>query len=74
MCGGFSPQMGNMLFVVLIRIYVQDVGEINRRGEYISTLVLPSLIRFFSFCCFDLFAVGEIHRVEMYCILSFSPL
>jgi len=59
----------------LIGYKSNDVGEITQGGDNISTLVLPSLSRFvFRYCGSVVQDVGEIHRVEILFILSFSPL
>jgi len=74
MCGG-SPL--NSLDIILLKTVKPHFvsGRIHRRGDLFYTLVLPSVIGFvFLVLFFVQLHVGEIHRVALNIVLSFSPL
>ena len=75
MCGGFSPRL-NVVIMFIFCCWIIHVGEITQGRLFYDTLVLPSLtgLCLFLVSCFVYSDDGEIHRVVIVFLLSFSPL
>jgi len=72
MCGG-SP-LSVILFFLFCFVVVFMSGRIHRRGEIISTLVLPSIGLEFGFISDGYSVVGENTQVGVLILYSRSPL